>query len=212
MRWLLLSALFASLSACSRKDGTSDSGVAAVAPPRKDPQCINDTNKRLNGAKLSACRLSAEWAFGKLVCRKEFMLELYPDGTLKRCSLASPTDVSGFVCQESTEFYEDGKFKGCKLAASKNVNGVDVRAQDWITIYKSGTLKRVQLTSSGKLKGLPCKGFFNYFHENGQLKQCEIADATKIDGQDVATGTLVCFDDKGKRAGDCKMLTLDMLD
>jgi hypothetical protein len=138
--------------------------------------------------------------------------------------LATPTaatakwvagNLGGFVCVETTELlYDDGKFKRCKLAASaRTVNGVDVRAGDSVTVYKSGGLKRVEFGSGGgKLKGLPCKGLFNFFHENGHLKKCEIAEATTIDGQEATAGTLVCFDDRGKRVKDCKLLTWEMLD
>ncbi len=212
MRWFLYATLLGSLCACSKKEGARDGGSNPNASSGKAPQCVNDAHKRQSGAKLSACTLAADWSIGKLKCRKDRLLELHPDGALKRCSLVGPTDVSGFGCQENTELYEDGKFKGCKLTASKTVNGIDVRADDWITVYKSGTLKRVQLNNPAKLKGLPCKGFFNYFHENGQLKKCELADVAKIDEQEVPAGTLVCLDDKGKRVSDCKLLNWDLLD
>ncbi len=201
------------MAACSTKEPPTEGRAASPATATKAPRCVDDTNKRMSVGKLSGCLLAAEWTAGNLTCKRDHMLDVYPDGALKRCSLLSPTDLGGFRCVETTELYEDGKFKRCKLAAAKTVNDIYVRAGDWVTVYKSGAIKRVEFSSgAGKLKGLLCKGLFNFLHENGHLKKCEIAEATKIDGQDVTAGTLACFDDRGKRVSDCKLLTWEMLD
>jgi hypothetical protein len=54
-------------------------------------------------------------------------------------------------------------------------------------------------------------GYLNYFHENGKLKKCELAEDAVIEGKKVSAkgaGTVyVCFDDGGKRVADCNLLS-----
>ncbi len=212
VHWALFGILVV-LSACKKDETAGGTSSAAPATAAKPPQCVADGNKQEVSGRLISCLLSEEWKPGRYTCKKGYMVGLHPNGSLKTCSFATPTDVDGFRCQEQTELYDNGKFKRCKLGAAKTVNGVDLRVGDWITVYKSGAVKRVELgLIPGKLKDYSCKGYMNYFHENGQLKKCELAASAKIDGAEVAGGTFVCFDDKGKRVSDCNALTFDMLD
>ena len=95
--------------------------------------------------------------------------------------------------------HPNGKLERCRVYAAKKdiLPGVDLHAGDWVSFYESGAVQRLELIIAPMtMQGVTCKGHQNYFHENGKLKQCELASP---DGGE----KLVCFDDKGTQKPDC---------
>jgi antitoxin component YwqK of YwqJK toxin-antitoxin module len=112
------------------------------------------------------------------------------------------------VIRDSLALYEDGKLKRGVVAAAKTFGDVEVREGDWITLYPSGALNRLELSGGPRaLKGYPCKGSENYFHENGQLKKCTLGELLKRGGEELQPGTLLCFDESGQPKEPCGMMT-----
>lgn len=205
--------------ASAEKDGRavtgSDAGVAVTGAATAEYPCKEDTNKALVNGKLSRCLLTKDFTVDGYTCERGKVFEILPSGKLKGCYLASAKVVDGYSCKEGLALYEDGKLKRCKLTAGRSAGvGTEVRAGDWVTLYPEGGIKRLELASgSNEIQGLPCKGYLNYFHENGKLKKCELSEDATIEGKKIAaakTGAgsvYVCFDDKGKRVADCGVLT-----
>ncbi len=179
-----------------------------------DVPCKNDNNKR-TGAKgnLTSCLLADDAKFGNYTCAKAKMAEFYPDGKLKGCYLVTPVVMNGISCKDSFSLTPEGTLRRCKTTAPASVGGVkDIPAGSWISFYKGGALRRLEVAKPVEVKGMRCKGFFNYFHENGQMLKCQLAEDKEIDKTMHKAGALLCWDSAGKPVADCKMLGKEMLD
>jgi hypothetical protein len=233
--WTLMVALAMTSAACdSKKDkddtksaggedddgakkskGTSkskDDGDSAGGRPKSKPDCKDDTNKRKDAnGEVTSCLLASPQSFEGYACEGGKVAE-FSKGVFKGCYLAEAKEVDGFTCKAGLSLYPSGKLRRCQITAAKKVaEGIDARPTDWVTLYETGTIKRLELASGpNKILGLPCKGYLNYFHENGKLKKCELSETATVDGQSVEVkdaSVYVCFDDQGKRVADCKLLT-----
>jgi hypothetical protein len=199
--------------AAEKEDGAvtgSASGItttAAVAYPCKD-----DTNKALVDGKLSKCLLTKDFTVDGYTCEGGKVFELLPSGKLKGCYLATAKVVDGYSCKDGLSLYDNGKLRRCKLTAPRNAGpGTEVRAGDWVSFYPDGSIRRLE-SGANKIQGLPCKGYLNFFHENGKLKKCELSEDATVEGKRISAKSdagyvYVCFDDKGKRVADCGVLT-----
>ena len=80
-------------------------------------------------------------------------------------------------------------------------------------IHPKGQVKTVYLAADQVIQGIPCAKFRflsavfwpvhgknggTYFHENGQLKYCELSKNYSIEGQRFRRGDAVRFDQDGK--------------
>jgi len=217
--------LIASSSSCSTKDdkhtGTSSS---SSKPTNGDGlPCRDDASKSAANGKVTSCLLTKDFTIDGFECVGGKMIEMQPQSNkLKGCYLKSPKSVDGWSCQDGLSLYPSGKLRRCKVTAGRNAGeGIDVRAGDWVTIYEgTGAIKRLELASgANRVQGYPCKGYLNFFHENGKLKKCELSDDVTIEGKKVSAktdaglaGVFVCFDDAGKRVDDCTTLSGMTLD
>jgi hypothetical protein len=184
------------------------------------PPCRTDQPSTNAHGRTTSCTLASEFALDGYVCAAGKTIEIHPSGKLKGCSLKEPKVVDGWSCQDGMTLYPTGRLRRCKVTDGRRLDpGIEVRAGDWITLYEGESLKRLELAvGPNEIQGHPCKGYLNFFHENLQLKKCELAADTTIDGQKVASRTAagapvyVCFDAKGKRVADCATLTGMTLD
>ena len=182
--------------------------AAAAAPAPADPSCKEGSQLLYPDGRLKECLLAADWVYGPYTCRVNWSVVLHPDGKLKECKIAGTATFDGLVVKESLALYEDGKLKRGVVAAAKTFGDVEVREGDWITLYPSGALNRLELSGGPRaLKGYPCKGSENYFHENGQLKKCTLGELLKRGGEELQPGTLLCFDESGQPKEPCGMMT-----
>jgi hypothetical protein len=215
--------------ACTKKDGgsttttsssSSSSTTSLPATSKEDIPCKDDSNKSLVNGKISSCLLSKDFSIDGYECVGSKMFELHAaQGKLKGCYLKAPKVVDGWSCQDGLSLYASGKLRRCKVTAAKSAGeGIDVRVGDWVTVFEGAGIKRLELAAGPtKVQGLPCKGYLNFFHENGKLKKCELSEDATIEGKKVSAKTdagavFVCFDDKGKRVADCSLLTGMTLD
>jgi len=174
--------------------------------PKEEPKptmpagvtCIEDTNKKIEGGKLVQCRLQQDYTSGKITCGKEYMAFFFADGSLKGCYVSQPTEVDGWSCRESLSLFPGGKFRRCRLAGDKEEAGVQLKSGDWITVYQSGALRRVENETARKMGAYMCKGSVNLFHENGKLKRCEVAKPTRVGKKRLKVGEAACLDADGK--------------
>jgi hypothetical protein len=193
----------------------ASAGASTAAAAAADVPCKDDSNKRVEDGKVTSCVLTKPYTtVDGYTCDADKIMYLYPNGKLKSGYLATPKEVNGFSCQDALDLTKDGKLRRCKVTQDKMVGDIPVKAGNWVTVYESGAVKRLEIGSgSTKIQGLSCKGYFNYFHENGKLKKCELAEDATLDGKKIAAkgpkgeSVHVCFDDKGKRLADCKLLT-----
>lgn len=161
----------------------------------------------------SSCVLADHTKFGNYTCEKGKIVNLHADGQLKGCYLTQAVVINGISCKDALALRADGKLKRCRSTASATVGDIkDIPAGSWISFYKSGALQRLEVEKAMDMKGRSCKGYMNYFHENGMLKKCQLAEAATIDKVEHKAGAFLCWDDKGKAVADCKMLSWDMLE
>lgn len=179
-----------------------------------DIPCKADTNKRVGPqGNVTACLLADNFKIGSHTCSKGKMAGFYPDGKLKDCHLTEPVVINGISCKDSFALTADGKLRRCKTTAPVSIGGVkEIPAGAWISVYKSGALKRLEVETPVEMKGQYCKGYMNYFHENGQIKKCGLAEAKTVGKTAYKAGDFLCWDDQGKQIADCKMLSWNMMD
>ena len=198
-------------AACGKKEAAAPApgpAAAAPAPAKADPVCKEGSKSQYPDGKLKECALAQDWAAGPATCRMNWTLVLHPNGGLKECKIAGTATFDGLVVKDSLTLYEDGKFRRGVVGAAKSFGDVEAREGDWITLFPSGALNRLELTSGPRvLKGYPCKGSENYFHENGQLRKCTLGEAYKQGEKELPPDTLLCFDDSGKPREPCGPMT-----
>jgi hypothetical protein len=226
---MLLAALATTGAACGSKDDTKtrasdddgegkkskskskDDDDAGGGRPKSKPECKDDTNKRSDSnGNVTSCLLASAQSFEGYACEAGKIAE-FSKGVFKGCYLAEAKEVDGFTCKAGLSLYPNGKLRRCQITAAKKVaEGIEARPTDWVTLYEGGSIKRLELASGpNKILGLPCKGYLNYFHENGKLKKCELSETATVDGANVEVkdkSVYVCFDEQGKRVADCNLL------
>jgi hypothetical protein len=191
--------------------GATGSGKALLT----EANCKADTNKSVEkSGRIARCNLSKELTVDGFTCGVDVVVDTHPDGSFKGCYLKEPKVVDGYSCKDALDLYPGGKLHRCKVTAPKNAGpGIDVRAGDWVTLSKGGTISRLELGSGpNKIHDLTCRGYLNYFYEDGKTKKCELAEDAVIEGKKVSAkadggSVYVCFDAAGKRLADCKLLT-----
>jgi len=158
--------------------------------------------------KLKECLLAQDWVAGPYTCRVNWSLVLHPNGGLKECKIAGKATFDGLAVKESLALYEDGKLKRGIVAAAKTFGDVEAREGDWITLFPSGALNRLELSAGPRtIQGYPCKGSENYFHENGKLKKLTLGEAFQQGEKEIPAGTLLCFDETGAPKEPCTLMT-----
>lgn len=179
-----------------------------------DIACKSDNNKRMGPkGNVTSCLLSEDAKFGNYTCVKGKIAGFYPDGKLKNCYLTTPVVISGISCKDALALSADGELRRCKSTASASVGTVkDIPAGSWISLYKGGALRRVEVAKPMAMNGYSCKGYHNYFHENGQLMKCQLGEDKEIDKTLHKAGAFLCWDNKGKSVADCKMIGKEILD
>lgn len=80
------------------------------------------------------------------------------------------------------------------------------------SLYKSGALRRLEVNKPTEMVGFLCKGYLNYFHENGKLLKCQLAEDKVGEKTSHKAGDLLCWDSAGTPAADCKRLGREMLE
>ncbi len=171
--------------------------------------CKEDTNKNIAAGKPSRCILTADFAVGPYTCKNAHIISFHATGALDDCTLTAPTPIAELSCQESFQLYPDGKLKRCKLTADATKSKVAVKAGNWVTLSPTGNLRRLEAKAPQPMGAFSCQGYFNYFHENGQLARCDLAAPADVGGKPRAAKESVCWDDKGAPLADCKALVLE---
>jgi len=62
--------------------------------------------------------------------------------------------------------------------------------------YKNGALKQCKLVKVMNLQGYPCQGDV-WFHDNGSLKEFQLAESTAVQGIGFPARTWICLNDDG---------------
>lgn len=201
---LLLSAV-AACNACKKDDPKTDkptpsASTTSAVIPEGGPPCRNDATRKVDAnGKLVSCVLAKPYVVDGYSCEWGKPFELHPDGKLRTCWLREAKTINDVSCHDHVTFHANGKLERCRVYTPKKdvLPGIDVRAGDWVSYYESGAVQRLELIIAPMtVQGVTCKGHQNYFHENGKLKQCELAAP---DGGP----KLACFDEKGVRRPDC---------
>lgn len=195
--------LFVVLVACKKDDAKSDkpSASASTAVTAEGaPPCRNDATKKVDAnGKLLSCVLAKPYVVDGYNCEWGKPFDLYPSGKLRSCWFREAKTINEVSCHDHVSLHANGKLERCRVYSGKKqiLPDVEIQAGDWVSFYESGAVQRVELVIAPMtIQGVTCKGHQNYFHENGKLKQCELASP---DGGP----KLVCFDDKGERKPDC---------
>lgn len=200
-------------AACAKKEAPAPAAAPvaaapAAAPAPAQPVCKEGSRRDYPDGKLKECLLAQDWVSGPYTCRVNWSLVLYPGGALKECKIAGTATFDGLVVKDSLALYEDGKFKRGILAAAKTFGDVEGREGDWVTLYPTGALNRLELSAGPRtIQGYPCKGSENYFHENGKLKKCTLGEVFKQGEKELPAGTLLCFDESGQPKEPCTLMT-----
>jgi len=202
--------LVATFPGCGKKD-VAPAAAPPAAPPKAaaaEPVCKEGSKDLRPDGKLKGCTLAQDYVSGPYTCRMNWNIVFHPTGALKECRLASRVEVSGVACADNLELYEDGKLRRAKIAETKTFGDVTAFAGEWVTLHPGGALNRLEIASGTRtLKGFPCSGSENYFHESGPLKKCTLGAPFELDGEKLAAGTILCFDDQGKRRLPCGAMT-----
>ena len=77
------------------------------------------------------------------------------------------------------------------------------------TLSPAGKVRRLETSVPQPMGAYSCQGNWNYFHENGALAQCELAQPATVGGKPRAAKERVCFDEKGGVLADCKALVIE---
>ena len=145
-------------------------------------------------------------------------IEYYQNGNLEFCHLAREDTLSGQRLPAGTgvHFTEDGLFNWCMLQKDSEIQGYLTRGEGhgfMTEFHPKGQVKTVYLVKDQVIQGIPCAKFRflsavfwpvhgknggTYFHENGQLKYCELSKNYSIEGQRFRRGDAVRFDQDGK--------------
>lgn len=144
-------------------------------------------------------------------------VEYYSNGRLKTCTLAREDTLSGQPLAEGTvvTFTADGVLDWCFLQKDTEIQGHLCKGQGhgWMTcFYPNGKLKLAWLGRDQVIQGIPCAeysfwadafggGAGTYFHENGNLKRCRLANDVTVDGHLLKRGDQAAFDENGKFLG-----------
>lgn len=192
MRWA--AALLVLLAGC----GSCKNAKEEQSKPA--PPCREDATKKVGAnGQVTSCVLAKPFAVDGYTCEWGKPFELWGDGKLRTCYLREAKTVDGTSCHDHVDFHPNGKLHRCRLYATRKnvVEGVDLRAGDWVSFYDSGKVERIELVIAPvTISGLTCKGHENWFHENGKLKKCELA-------QPEGVTRFACFDDRGERLPAC---------
>lgn len=195
------------LVACKKDEPSGDKPApsASAAPSAGSaaeggPPCRNDTTKKVDAnGRLLSCVLTKPYTIDGYTCEWGKPFDLHPDGKLRTCWLRQAKTINDVSCHDHVSFHPSGRLERCRVYSDKKelLPGIDIKAGDWVSFYESGKIERLELVIAPiTLQGVTCKGHQNYFHENGKLKQCELASP---DGGE----RLVCFDDQGARLPQC---------
>jgi len=183
-------------------------GRAASVP------CMDDTNKR-TGAQggVSRCLLAENAKFAACTCAKGKMASFYPDGKLKDCYLVEAAVINGISCKDSLALTAEGALRRCRITAPATVGAVkNIPEGSWVSVYKGGALRRLEVAKPTEMMGFRCKGYLNYFHENGKLMKCQLAEDKVVDKTSHKAGDFLCWDSAGTPVADCKRLGKEMLE
>lgn len=200
----VLGVLLAGCNSCKKDDEKTDASAPSASTSaglaQDGPPCRNDATKKVGpNGKVLSCVLAKPYSVDGYTCEWGKPFEQHPDGKLRTCWFREAKTINEVLCHDHVTFHPSGKLERCRVYSAKKdiLPGIDVRAGDWVSFYDSGAVQRLELIIAPMtLQGVTCKGHQNYFHENGKLKQCELASP---DGGE----KLVCFDDKGVRRPDC---------
>ncbi len=198
-----LGTLTYALVACS-----SASKEARVDDVAKIP-CKEDSNKSIAAGKPSRCLLTSDFTVGSYTCQNAKMISVHQNGALAECSLTASTTLAEVPCQDSFSLYDDGKLRRCKTTAKGTKSGIAFEAGNWVTLSPAGNLRRLEAPAPQAMGDYSCQGFLNYFHENGKLARCELAQPADVAGKRRNAKETICFDDKGAPLADCKQLTVE---
>ncbi len=200
--------LLVPISCTPKEASTAEAKKPAPAPAQTEPVCKEGSKQLRPDGKLKECTLAQDWVNGPYTCRTNWGVVFHENGKLKECKISGTADFSGLLVKDSLTLYDDGKFRRGIVAAAKAFGDVEAREGDWITLFPSGALNRLELTAGPRaLKGYPCKGSENYFHENGQLKKCTLGQPFKVGEKELPPDTLLCFDESGKAKEPCNVMS-----
>lgn len=205
---LALSAACGVTSCCK---GNSGAGIDSSVEFAKLP-CEEGSRKEvIVKGTIQECKLSDTVAVGPVNCLKGRIIRVYPSDKLKECSFSGKVKVGEISCDGRVNLDEEGRLLRCKLGAPATLNEVAIPAGSWVAFHQpSGMVHRLELMGPTPVKGYKCQGSYNYFHENGQLHKCKLAEPATVQGKTFEAGKDVCFDHEGKLA-DCKMFRFEMV-
>jgi hypothetical protein len=137
-----------------------------------------------NDGKLSHCLLASEFTLSGNLLPERTIVKFSPDGTLDMCFLQQDTLIQGHLCRG-----ENDGFETC--------------------FYPNGKLKLAWLARDEEIQGVPCCKFTWLgdvlggasgitFYPNGVLMHGKLSRATTIEGHQFKKGEHVRFDQNGK--------------
>ncbi len=131
----------------------------------------------------------------------------FEDGKLHSCFLAEPMEIAGHRLPEGTHahFDPEGRLEMCFLGKDTRLEGQVCRGHGhgyMTTFHPNGRLRLCWLKQAGEIQGVPCQRatFLTdligassgvYFHDNGQLKGCEVSRVFTMEGRSFAKGDRV---------------------
>jgi hypothetical protein len=189
-------------------------GVCAVSASAANVPCVEDANKRTSAQGcVSRCLLADNAKFGAYTCAKGKMASFYPDGKLKDCYLVDAVVINGISCKDAFALTVEGSLRRCRTTAPATVGAVkNIPEGSWVSFYKGGALRRLEVGKPTEMMGFLCKGYVNYFHENGKLLKCQLAEDKVVGNTSHKAGDFLCWDKAGAPVADCKMLGREMLE
>lgn len=193
-----------------RKSGDKLSGCQLDAPATIQGLAVQKNVSFDSQGYLTQFDLAKEAKIGPVTCKAETTVTAYGPGKLDGCYTNGTATIDDVACKGNISMTKSGKLRRCQLVEAKAFGDLQLKAEDWLTVYESGKPERFESGNVIEVQGRKCKGYFNYLHESGKLKKCEVAEDTKLDGKDYKAGTAVCFDEQGKVA-DCSSMQFKTL-
>ncbi len=144
-------------------------------------------------------------------------VEYYESGKLMHCSLAVDDTLSGQPLAAGTgvHFTEEGVFEWCFFRSDTFIQGYLCRGRGhgfMTQFHPNGEIETTYLAKDQVIQGIPCakfrflsavfNGFHNKhgntsFHDNGQLRYCELSENFTIEGKRFRRADAVRFDRNG---------------
>ena len=149
--------------------------------------------------RVERCRLGEPRVWATVPCGVGRTVSFHPSGALQSCVVPDSYEIGGVDCKWQIELHESGALRRCQLAKAAELGGRTEKPRSYVMFDAGGVLERIELplAEPESFGSLACVHL--HLWPSGKVKGCGVGPATSLDGEAIPAGSLVCFDESGKR-------------